>query len=222
MRYLTTLLLAALSLNAVGQGIPQLPYNPDATGDEFIGSPDLLELLSLYGEEFSSAIISEDQESAIVYMGEMAHPVCSQACDNLPGFWHMSTMNDLGLVWDEVDGNTSTWVNHDKETFSTSDRIYDYTYLYGGLHKNSQIPNSIKGCYCAAHELPKVEYSYCEGSDIQECAEDKVTNGWFPLNGVSSHHRYPAVANSYIFTDDYQFIEFGYPMKVQAFWRWAE
>ena len=29
MKYLITLLIAVLSLNAFGQGIPQLPYNPD-------------------------------------------------------------------------------------------------------------------------------------------------------------------------------------------------
>ncbi len=67
--------------------------------------------MSQYGLEFKSAVVSDDAESAIVYMGEMAHPVCNLACDNLPGVWHMSTMNDLGLVWDEVTtSNNSIWV----------------------------------------------------------------------------------------------------------------
>ena len=69
MRYLVTLLLAALSFNAVGQGIPQLPYNPDATEDGFIGSPDLLELLSLYGEEFSSAIFLKTKKVLLSIWG---------------------------------------------------------------------------------------------------------------------------------------------------------
>ena len=73
-------------------------------------------------------------------------------------------------------------------------------------------PFTLRGCYCAAHELPKVEYSYCEGGDIQACAEDKVTNGWFPLNGVSSHHKSPLGGNT---------SGAGYQWKVQAFWRWA-
>ncbi|MDA0568676.1 MAG: T9SS type A sorting domain-containing protein [Bacteroidetes bacterium] len=111
MRLLFTLLIAALSLNAFSQGIPQLPYNPDENGDGLIGVPDLQGLLSQYGLEFNSAVVSDDAESAIVYMGEMAHPVCNLACDNLPGVWHMSTMNDLGLVWDEVTtSNDSIWV----------------------------------------------------------------------------------------------------------------
>ena len=102
MKYLITLLIAALSLNAFSQGIPQLPYNPDENGDGLIGVPDLQALLAQYGLEFNSAVLSEDAQSAIVYMGDMAHPVCSQACDNLPGFWHMATMHDLGLVWDDI------------------------------------------------------------------------------------------------------------------------
>ena len=79
MRYLITIVIAALSLNAFGQGIPQLPYNPDENGDGLIGVPDLQALLSQYGLEFNRAVLSEDAGSAIVYMGEMAHPVCSQA-----------------------------------------------------------------------------------------------------------------------------------------------
>ena len=184
MRLLFTIVIAAFSLNAFSQGIPQLPYNPDENGDGLIGVPDLQALLAQYGLEFNSAVLSEDAQSAIVYMGEMAHPVCSQACDNLPGFWHMSTMADLGLVWGAVDGNISTWVNHDKETFSSDQRIYDYTYLYGGLHKNSQIPVSIKGCYCAAHELPKVEYKKIIGMS-EENVTDLGSEGWKLLEGAT-------------------------------------
>ena len=216
MRTLITIVIAALSLNAFGQGIPQLPYNPDENGDGLIGVPDLQALLAQYGLEFNSAVLSEDAQSAIVYMGEMAHPVCTQACDNLPGFWHMSTMDDLALVWDEVISSPTTWVNFPKEvTFRDgANKVLAYHRFYGpsGEHEITWFPSDNNRCYCAAHELPKVEYSYCEGSDIQACAEDKVTNGWFPLNGISSHHKSP---NSSASSAD------GYQYKVQAFWRWA-
>jgi hypothetical protein len=172
MRYLITLLLAALSLNAVGQGIPQFPYNPDATEDGFIGSPDLLELLSLYGEEFSSAILSENQESAIVYMGAMAHPLCTQACNNLPGFWHMSTMDDLGLVWVDVNlGEEYAWVKRNiNATTDSPDNPYQY---YGAdnagfsRHNATFYPNQDFRCYCATKELPRVEYKIITYNSIQ-------------------------------------------------------
>ena len=54
MRYLVTLLFAALSLNAIGQIQYDFPYNPDADNDAFVSSTDLLELLAIYGEAFST------------------------------------------------------------------------------------------------------------------------------------------------------------------------
>ena len=204
MKYSITLLIAALSLNAFGQGIPQLPYNPDENGDGLIGVPDLQGLLSQYGLEFNSAVVSDDAESAIVYMGNMAHPVCTQACDNLPGFWHMSTMADLGLVWDELI-SYPIWVSQAKEkTFSNSQYMYDYSFLYNGYHNTSPTPGDVYGCYCAAHELPKVEYTYCSTTYLQPCADELVSNGWYPLNGI-----HVSTNNDGI-------------QRVQAFWRWAE
>ncbi|MBT5148249.1 MAG: hypothetical protein HOM41_06770 [Flavobacteriales bacterium] len=54
MRYLLTLLLAALSLNAFSQNnaIHVYPWNPDANQDNEIGMGDLLSFLSVFGNEF--------------------------------------------------------------------------------------------------------------------------------------------------------------------------
>ena len=59
------------------------------------------------------------------------------------------------------------------------------------------------GCYCSTHERPKVEYSYCEGVNIQPCADSMMEEGWYPLGGPA----YRTTNN---------------PNKLQAFWRWAE
>jgi hypothetical protein len=190
MRALTVALLFAITLNAFGQGIPQLPYNPDENGDGLIGVPDLQALLSQYGLEFNSAVLSEDAQSAIVYMGEMAHPVCSQACDNLPGFWNMATMADLGLVWDEITVASSTWVNSTEVFYNSPYFVAAYHFFEGQIasHAITIHPNLPYRCYCAAHELPKVEYFKCigYGSDAIEecvlCAQQKVSEGWYPLS----------------------------------------
>jgi hypothetical protein len=223
MRTLITVVIAALSLNAFGQGIPQLPYNPDENGDGLIGVPDLQGLLSQYGLEFNSAVLSEDEESAIVYMGVMAHPVCSQACDNLPGFWHMSTLSDLGLVWDDLaeEFNYETWIKT-PEYYTTSTANANGIYLTNlhyvrvdGSGNFSQLPMigdmNDKNCYCAAHELPKVEYSMCyqthgnsEPSLFLDCCSSKVQEGWYPLPSNPTNYG----ANAYV--------------SSQAFWRWAE
>jgi hypothetical protein len=54
MRYLATLLLAALSFSAFSQNnsIHVYPWNPDANQDNSIGMGDLLSFLSVFGEEF--------------------------------------------------------------------------------------------------------------------------------------------------------------------------
>jgi len=54
MRYLLTLLFAALSFSAFSQNnsIHVYPWNPDANQDNEIGMGDLLSFLSVFGEEF--------------------------------------------------------------------------------------------------------------------------------------------------------------------------
>ena len=54
MRYLYTLLFAALSFSAFSQNnsIHVYPWNPDANHNNSIGADDLLPFLSVYGEEF--------------------------------------------------------------------------------------------------------------------------------------------------------------------------
>ena len=177
MKYLITLLIAALSLNAFSQGIPQLPYNPDENGDGLIGVPDLQALLAQYGLEFNSAVLSEDAQSAIVYMGEMAHPVCSQACDNLPGFWHMSTMADLGLVWDEVISSGITWLNRGHNATNQPDNPYQYFEASNGRHYSTLYPSPPYKCYCATKELPKVEYKHCVNLSELEI-NNLASQGW--------------------------------------------
>jgi hypothetical protein len=186
MKYLITLLIATLSLNAFGQGIPQLPYNPDENGDGLIGVPDLQALLSQYGLEFNSAVLSEDAQSAIVYMGDMAHPVCTQACNDLPGFWNMATMGDLGLVWDEVNlSNNEVWVNYPKSSANGSN-VNDYHFRnISGFHMATHGPSLNYGCYCAAHELPKVEYKRVLAAS-NEYVNDLASEGWNLLDGAQS------------------------------------
>lgn len=211
-RVLAALLFVALTTESSAQSFP-LPYNPDENGDGLIGVADLQGLLSNYGSEFSSAILSEDGESAITYMGEMAYPLCAQACRNLPGMWDISTIEDLGLIWDEVGGTKSVnaadqiWIALPEGTrqFSSFGKFYNYQYNWGisQVGYGNQNGNYEYDCYCAARQLPRVEYAYCEGTDIQECANEKVEAGWYPLEGITK-------------------ISYNGQNKIQAFWRWAE
>ena len=57
-------MLLAFSTMAQAQS-PYLPYNPDENADGLIGVADLQGLLSAYGSEFSSAILSDNGNIAV-------------------------------------------------------------------------------------------------------------------------------------------------------------
>lgn len=209
LRVLAAILAVVLTSKSSAQSFP-LPYNPDENGDGLIGVADLQGLLSNYGSEFSGAVISEDGESAITYMGDMAYPVCAMACENLPGIWKMPKDEDLGLVWEEVSAlGSQTWLQ--KESSSTvylsnsNSHVYSYIENIGNGVKRytSNVLEYSLRCYCTARQLPRVEYTYCEGTDIQGCADEKVEAGWYPLEGITK-------------------ISYNGQNKIQAFWRWAE
>lgn len=209
LRVLAAILAVVLTSKSTAQSFP-LPYNPDENGDGLIGVADLQGLLSNYGSEFSGAVISEDGESAITYMGEMAYPVCAMACENLPGNWKMPKDEDLGLVWEEVSAlGSQTWLQ--KESSSTvylsnsNSHVYSYIENIGNgvtRYTSNVLEYSLR-CYCTARQLPRMEYTYCEGTDIQGCADEKVEAGWYPLEGITK-------------------ISYNGQNKIQAFWRWAE
>ena len=174
MKHLLTLVLVAFSLNAFSQGIPQLPYNPDENGDGLIGVPDLQGLLSQYGLAFNSAILSEDGENAVVNLGDMSYPECAASCRNLPGFWSVSTLEDLGLVWNTV--NSNTWLK--RSDSSPSPGLLSYS--TNGWNVGEQMYSSAK-CYCAAHEIPKVEYkvlSITNSSTLESSYNEAADEGW--------------------------------------------
>ena len=217
-----TAILAAflLSLGATAQDFP-IPYNPDDDANGLIGTPDLLSLLALFGEEFSAAVVAEDNESAIMYMGDMAYPLCAQSCRNLPGMWEMPTIEDLGLVWDEVvtsDALTQTWLKSELEpapgfsigtytmvTYFESSASTNAANHY--LNRTASMAPAYR-CYCSIKEIPKVEYFTCTAScsDITEldaCVNEKLAEGW----QIHDSQRQQQVSSTCFW---------------QPLWRWAE
>lgn len=207
MKHIILAAFVGLCLSSWAQDFP-IPYNPDSDLNGLIGSPDLLSLLAVYGEEFSAAVVSEDNGSAIMFMGNMAYPLCAMSCRNLPGMWQIPALEDLGMVWVEVNANnTATWVRND---YGDSMNLYYTTPSDGG-----NFITNIQGtevdldhrCYCVINELPKVEWSVCRDQNHEgweDCCEEKVAAGWLPLPGI-------ALAK-----------DGGAEPVFQAFWRWAE
>ena len=214
MKHLMTLVALLVSTAAVAQ-IPTLPWNPDDNGDQFIGLPDLLGLLTVYGQEFSNAIVAEDGESAIMYMGDMAYPLCELSCQELPGIWKMPSISELGLVWNEVfttSTEVATWLAPSKGKIQENSGYLEFfispasTSVFSHTMDETNNPGRPYRCYCTAKQLPRVEYDICayqNHSDFLPCCEQKTSEGWYPLDG-----RVYDYGNSY-----------GYS---QAFWRFAQ
>lgn len=186
----TLLALAALlCVNSMSAQQLLLPYNPDENADGLIGVADLQGLLALYNTEFSAAVVSEDGEDAIVYVGDMAYPVCAQSCKALPGMWHLPTIEDLGLVWDDLfQGVTQTWVNEFdrvQNTLSTSSSVPAAVYFststsYPAIRGSSLGDNSYR-CYCAATEIPKIDCKVVQATstdNLETAVSALVVDGW--------------------------------------------
>ena len=86
-RILSLLVLLAFSTMVQAQS-PYLPYNPDENGDGLIGVADLQGLLSAYGSEFSSAILSDNGNIAVVEVGSLNYYKCRSTCASLPCLVH--------------------------------------------------------------------------------------------------------------------------------------
>ena len=201
----------------LGQNFP-VPYNPDGDTNGLIGTPDLLSLLALFGEEFSAAVVSDNEELATLFMGSLPYPVCAQSCKNLPGHWQIASLEDLGLVWNEVSAQyADTWIKQPSEINFTGG-VHYLNEHFGAVGLEVDQSLSSKKCFCAIQQLPRVEYSFCSAaSDVrnvqggttpssltaafQDCCDEKVESGWYPLGGFSKGQSTDAG---------------------QAFWRWAE
>ena len=216
MKHLLTAFACLLAMSLSAQtGFVEFPYNPDSDNDDMIGTEDLLGLLSLYGSEFSEEglYVNENETSALYWTGIQNFGMCKATCADLPGRWVMMDMDDWAHFHNEVESTESTngfaWLGNleysiiDNMAFplpAVSRGVLDG---WGKGELTSLALNDACECFCATHERPKVEYSYCEAVDIEVCAEAKVQDGWYPLGGIST-------------------IAYNGLKKIQAFWRWAE
>ena len=177
MRYLFALLFAALSLNAVGQVEYPYPYNPDSDSDGFIGINDLLDLLSIYAEEFSAGVLATDSISAIYYTGEMDYWDCASSCVGLRGNWKILDHHLVGSYKPELasqgsniwlDFNNSPRASHGNYTYVP----YIFTEIWEGRNTVPQVSEFT--CFCQTRTRADIEdINLCE--DLED--ECSVCNG---------------------------------------------
>lgn len=226
MKHLLAMMALCVAFAAGAQtGLVEFPYNPDSDSDDLIGTVDLLELLSLFGGEFSEEglYLNDDTTHAIMNVGTLNYPSCMTECRNLPGSWHIANQQDLMLHYDELapSGNSIVrfWLYKDfrSETSGSASRLalfgtnfYQYDRIQietdaGSNSSSGRLANSHK-CYCATEQNKRIEYDACLHlgyEDFWGCANEKIENGWYPLSSSPS---------SWSSAEHFS----------QAFWRWAE
>lgn len=218
MKHLITCLALGIAIATGAQtGLVEFPYNPDADNDDIIGVNDLMALLGLYATEFSeeALYLNDDETSALFWTGVQNFAMCKATCSDLPGRWKMINMDDWSHFHNEVEsvdsGNLFAWLSNLE--YSKEDDGFPLLAISradaGGWPKGGIATIGLgdnTNCFCATHERPKVEYSYCRGEYptdpfFQTCADENVENGWYPLGGIE--------------------VDAGQDAH-QAFWRWAE
>ena len=215
MKQLIALMMCAVSLGAAAQ-FPNLPYNPDENGDGLIGVTDLQGLLSNYGSEFSSAVTSDGV--ALIRLEDEGRIECSTNCEDLPGPWSSIDLETAEKHFDLLQQlvAASAQYNPGPQNYFWSDGATSQSAAKYFTGDEEQARWSIisyydkAACICFIKERPKIEWSFCEHSgitsadglpsNIQDCVNQKLEDGWYPLGG-------PATNTSNI---------------SQSFWRWAE
>ena len=225
MKHFMTALVCLFAMNMSAQtGFVEFPYNPDSDGDDLIGTADLIDLLALFGLEFSEEdlYLNDDSTTAIYYAGSMMFSDCFRNCSQLPNNWKIPSAEqimqfDLGLLNDYA-----LWLDGPMSYHPECGSTEHYTINTVGRIMREDYDNSYN-CYCYTHERPKVEYSYCEGGSpvsLTSCIDEKLAAGWIPLSGWPYSHDVQAHDGN---NGNTPTISTNYSEKTHAsFWRWAE
>ena len=201
-QFLTSLLLGLsvlASAQSDGWQYP-FPYNPDGNADGFITLNDMLDLLSVYGQEFPGSFYS-DTTGAILFLGEMEAHECIRTRNTLQGNWRLPSWEDATLWIEEIASIGSEWFQNGGFTsggisYLTEDAAgalthgtvsyYNYSsnqkfgvpYCTGASYPTKfAAPNlhDLYYCFVVTEVHPQFEYSRCDVntwvSDVSEFDE---------------------------------------------------
>ena len=210
MKQLLTSLLLGLSVLASAQNDGfqyPFPYNPDGNSDGYISLSDMLDLLSVYGQEYPQSFAT-DTSRAVLNLGYMGSYKCLLQAEAAGREWRMMQDTDipyfLGTAANVVPAiGTSAWVwnsnqnrpdyivwsfeenptgNWDYIFNSDSSRAYQVS--WAGYDVSNYTDYSL--CLIVSEVKPEYEFSYCNtgsGGDFTTCVTEKLNDGWIPMPG---------------------------------------
>ena len=214
MKQLLTSLLLGLSVLASAQNDGfqyPFPYNPDGNSDGYISLSDMLDLLSVYGQEYPQSFAT-DTSRAVLNLGYMGSYKCLLQAEAAGREWRMMQSSDIPYFLEttanvmpaiDIPTGISTWVwnsnqsrpdfflwsyeenptgNYDYVFSSDSSRAYEVQW---GPDSYSFYTN-YSLCLIVSEVRPEYEFSYCNtgsGGDFTTCVTDKLNDGWIPMPG---------------------------------------
>ena len=184
------------------------PYNPDGNSDGYISLNDMLDLLSVYGQEYPQSFYS-DTTVAVLNLGEMGAHNCQAQAKQAGNDWRIPDRSELArfspaavntipsgesvTAWFLADETMLTPWQFSPSTDYYNDLIYtaDSSFAYQVYHREALsssytfITNK-KTCFLVSEVRPEFEFSYCNtgsGGDFTTCVTDKLNDGWIPMPG---------------------------------------
>lgn len=187
------------------------PYNPDGNSDGYISLSDMLDLLTLYGQEFPQSFFS-DTTVAVLNLGTMGAHTCQAQAKLAGSDWRILRISDVSRFLPGIaatlssssipktgycqrDDNQSmtdgmSWsVENNPDEFN-----YDYVFSNDSVRLRFQVnqttstyyPTTKRHCFLVSEVRPEFEFSYCNtGSDgdFTTCVTEKLNDGWIPMPG---------------------------------------
>ena len=215
MKNFFTLTLCFLTLSLTAQVDYPFPYNPDVNSDGYIGINDLMELLSIYGEEFGSDQLFSTSDQALVVLGLMNRPECEFQCSQLNGDWKIADVLGIAFFREIIlSDSTYHWClsTDGYAVGGVYNNVPSYTIIRPyDLRMRTDEAFNINECACLTRAYPIVEYSYCTGGtsiydpgvdSFQTCVNERLLEGWHLLGGISR--------------------DSGNSSRLQAFWKYTD
>ena len=166
------------------------PYNPDGNSDGYISLNDMLDLLSVYGQEYPQSFYS-DTTVAVLNLGRMGAHTCQAQAKQAGSDWRIPDRSELARFSPAAvntipfGAQATAWFLEDEtmrtdwqfspstatpSTASNQDLMYtaDSSFAYQVSHMEgpSGIENTCvtckRTCFLVSEIRPEFEFSYCD------------------------------------------------------------
>ena len=162
MKHILTLSLCFLALSLSAQETITYPYNPDGDVDGAIASPDLLDLLGVYGGEFSPSEILVGDSTLSFWVDQLSATVLTQQA-TIDSLVELQPKEYIITVADGLDGDWVTIASVGDDSTSPfklrADADFEFTHNVGGSHQKIKVRASHLFGYGHTLDLHRISYS---------------------------------------------------------------